>query len=448
MKKGLVWILACLLLLTAGSAWAEDEATLRGKLTQLTGQENFDYFYYGDYDGDGAGEAFALVNDRKEDGLVSGDIWFVNVQTGYALQTGCTYSQIGLCGKAAPLYFRGEENYGGSGSVSHIWGVSGGEAYELDISGMENFSYDEDSGSFCVYATYFDDYMGHCWHKYYYYADENGLKEYGAIPISQEELLEFNGAAEILGEAFGKGGSLKEALYRANGIIDVNMKVDGHDEFLILQYQGNEISQIGRDYGVCQAANTPQNATYPSEFVHPEGGASADEFWRVTAAQKRATRLEAFERDRYESSGDFSMALGDSIVSISAYGGTQAEVRLPEMYFAYGHANPVSEILWEAMAGCQELETVIIPEGYTSIGENAFYGCENLTTVVLPESITVIQDGAFAHCPKLTQINLPEKLEYAGEGIFEGCDSLVLTEAQQAVIDGAQVDTEAVDQEI
>ena len=34
MKKGLVWILACLLLLTAGSAWAEDEATLRGKLTQ------------------------------------------------------------------------------------------------------------------------------------------------------------------------------------------------------------------------------------------------------------------------------------------------------------------------------------------------------------------------------------------------------------------------------
>ena len=186
MKKGLVWILACLLLLTAGSAWAEDEATLRGKLTQLTGQENFDYFYYGDYDGDGAGEAFALVNDRKEDGLVSGDIWFVNAQTGYALQTGCTYSQIGLCGKAAPLYFRGEENYGGSGSVSHIWGVSGGEAYELDISGMENFSYDEDSGSFCVYATYFDDYMGHCWHKYYYYADESGLKEYGAIPITQE----------------------------------------------------------------------------------------------------------------------------------------------------------------------------------------------------------------------------------------------------------------------
>lgn len=106
------------------------------------------------------------------------------------------------------------------------------------------------------------------------------------------------------------------------------MKVDGHDEFLILQYQGNEISQIGREYGVCQAANTPQNATYPSEFVHPEGGASVDEFWRVTAAQKRAMRLEAFERDRYESSGDFSMALGDSIVSISAYGGTQAEVRL------------------------------------------------------------------------------------------------------------------------
>ena len=273
--------MACLLLLTAGSAWAEDEATLREKLTQLTGQESFEYFYYGDYDGDGAGEAFARVNDRKEDGLVSGDIWFVNAQTGYVLQTGCTYAKIGPCGKTAPLYFQAEENYGGSGSVSHIWGVSSGEAYELDISGMENFSYDEDSGSFCVYATYFDDYMGDS-----YYA----------------------------------GG--KEVLYRANGIIDVNIKVDGHDEFLILQYQGNEIDQIGREYGVCQAANTPQNATYPSEFVHPEGGAPADEFWRVTAAQKRAARLEAFEMDRYESSGDFSMALGDGIVSVSAYGGS------------------------------------------------------------------------------------------------------------------------------
>lgn len=135
-------------------------------------------------------------------------------------------------------------------------------------------------------------------------------------------------------------------------------------------------------------------------------------------------------------------------MSVSAYGGTQAEVRLPEMYFAYGRANPVSWILWEAMAGCQELETVMIPEGYTSIGENAFYGCENLTTVVLPQSISIIQDGAFAHCPKLTQINLPENLEYAGKGVFEGCDSLVLTEAQQAVIDGAQVDTEVVKQEI
>ena len=43
---------------------------------------------------------------------------------------------------------------------------------------------------------------------------------------------------------------------------------------------------------------------------------------------------------------------------------------------------------------------------------------------------------------------MPEKLEYAGKGIFEGCDSLMLTEAQQAAIDGAQVDTEAVEQEI
>ena len=415
-------------------AWAEDEeAALRGRLAQMTGQESGEYFYYGDYNGDGVGEAFAVVNVDDSDGLISGDIWYVDAQSGYALQTGRTYCMLGKCGQVAPMYFRAEENYGGSGSVSYIWGVGDGKAYELDVAGMENFSYDEESGSFCVYATYFDDYMGHCWIKYYYYADESGLKEYGAISISQEELLEFKGAAAILTEAANQGGTVREILYRANGIINVNLRVDGHDEILNLKYQGNEITQIGKDYGICQAAYTPECATYPVEFVHPEGGAAVeDAAWRTTSAQMRAQRLEFFQNSQ-EISGDFAIALGEDRVYVIAYGGTQAEVRLPEMYFAYGQANLITAVLSEGMAGCEEMQTLVIPEGYTFIGANAFYGCENLTTVVLPESITEIQDGAFAHCPKLTQINLPNNLQSMGEGVFEGCDALAIQEGQEAL---------------
>ncbi len=52
----------------------------------------------------------------------------------------------------------------------------------------------------------------------------------------------------------------------------------------------------------------------------------------------------------------------------------------------------------------EKVEEIVIPEGYTCIGRNAFYGCTNLKKITLPNSIARIGSGAFSNCPNLKTI--------------------------------------------
>lgn len=53
-------------------------------------------------------------------------------------------------------------------------------------------------------------------------------------------------------------------------------------------------------------------------------------------------------------------------------------------------------------------EIVIVPDGITSIGEEAFLHCEKLTEITLPDSVTSIENVAFYACKGL------KKVTYAG----------------------------------
>ena len=56
--------------------------------------------------------------------------------------------------------------------------------------------------------------------------------------------------------------------------------------------------------------------------------------------------------------------------------------------------------------GMESIETIIVPEGVTQIGHNAFAGCANLKTVILPESAVEIGYYVFENCPKLEHITI------------------------------------------
>jgi len=65
-----------------------------------------------------------------------------------------------------------------------------------------------------------------------------------------------------------------------------------------------------------------------------------------------------------------------------------------------------------------ELVSVTIPEGVTTIRENAFYGCNNLKKVSLPEGLTSIGNYAFHECNALKSVILPSTLTKIGYGCF------------------------------
>merc|ERR1711865_935397 len=69
------------------------------------------------------------------------------------------------------------------------------------------------------------------------------------------------------------------------------------------------------------------------------------------------------------------------------------------------------------MVGCPE-GIFTIPDGYTSIGGNAFQGCTGLTSVVIPPSVTSIPEYAFQGRTGLTSVSIPTSVKSIGDSAF------------------------------
>ena len=77
-----------------------------------------------------------------------------------------------------------------------------------------------------------------------------------------------------------------------------------------------------------------------------------------------------------------------------------------------------------------QITKVIIPEGYTNIGDNAFYNNNythnlNVTfTVTLPSTLKEIGTSAFQGASQMTDVILPEGLKTIGKQAFKGCENI------------------------
>jgi hypothetical protein len=71
-----------------------------------------------------------------------------------------------------------------------------------------------------------------------------------------------------------------------------------------------------------------------------------------------------------------------------------------------------------------KIGNVIIENGTTTIGKEAFRNCYAITSVTIPNSVTSIGRNAFLYCTSLREINIPDSVTSIGGGAFCYCKSL------------------------
>lgn len=86
-----------------------------------------------------------------------------------------------------------------------------------------------------------------------------------------------------------------------------------------------------------------------------------------------------------------------------------------------------------AFKNYEKVTSIVIPSSVTSIGKKVFWCCKSLTDIALPSGITTIGDGAFYNCEKLASIVWPTSVTTIGMEAFQYCDSLTSIELPSGV---------------
>ena len=101
---------------------------------------------------------------------------------------------------------------------------------------------------------------------------------------------------------------------------------------------------------------------------------------------------------------------------------TDTEILIPTTY----NDLPVVSVEASAFLNNTAITSVVLPDGITSIGENAFNGCESLTSVTFGKNsqLSSIGPGAFNYCYSLESITIPESVTNIGSEAFYYCYGL------------------------
>ena len=97
----------------------------------------------------------------------------------------------------------------------------------------------------------------------------------------------------------------------------------------------------------------------------------------------------------------------------------------------------VGETPWYSMR--DNIKTIIIDEGVTSIGSCAFADCKHLSFIVFSQSLQRIENRAFYNCGEIASITIPQNVVQIGSEAFSKCTSLqriVLPAHLEEIADG------------
>ena len=106
------------------------------------------------------------------------------------------------------------------------------------------------------------------------------------------------------------------------------------------------------------------------------------------------------------------------------YIGTDTELTLPES--VNGNNYKIRQNAFGMQRSSNDrLKIVVLSNGVTEIGQQAFYGCTGLTSITIPDSVTQIGAQAFQHCTNLADVTISDGVTKIGKYTFDGCEDLV-----------------------
>ena len=97
--------------------------------------------------------------------------------------------------------------------------------------------------------------------------------------------------------------------------------------------------------------------------------------------------------------------------------------------------NSVTNIGNYAFYGCSGLISVTMPANVTSIGDFAFWGCAGLTNLPIGNGVARIGAKAFVSCNNLTSVTIPNSVTNIGNGAFSACKRLASVTIPASVTD-------------
>ena len=110
---------------------------------------------------------------------------------------------------------------------------------------------------------------------------------------------------------------------------------------------------------------------------------------------------------------------GSGSLGSFGYGMSDEWPRIPYASYSYWYDE---EEDWETYYD-DTVKSVIIEDGITAIGYNAFYRFRSLESVVIPDSVKTIDYSAFAYSG-IKEVNLPASVYSVGSSAFRSCNSL------------------------
>jgi len=182
-----------------------------------------------------------------------------------------------------------------------------------------------------------------------------------------------------------------------------------------------EITENGEDINIAPYASATVNVPIPEGYIIPTGNKTITQNGTNIDVNDYATATVAVPQP----SGNIELTENGEGINIAQYATATVNVAgSAKDYIIEGAVYDPTATYSGGFDIKAQIVTANIPNGFTSIGYEAFRNSSRLTSITIPNSVTSIGNTAFFSCTRLTSISIPDSVTSIGSQAFQSCSGL------------------------